>query len=105
MLNMLMEDVYATKDILKLMGIAPFLLVSLGLNGILILKTAFLSAQITEFGMVEAVSAHLVPMIWMEYVFPMVKFVTQIIMSIMQMEDANVWLDFIESVKYAQDAL
>ena len=105
MLNILMEDAHATKDILKWMGIARSLLANLDLNGILILKTAFLYVQIIEFGMEEAVPAQLELMIWMEYVFPTVKFVTQIIMSIMQMEDANVWLDFIESVKYAQDAL
>ena len=103
MLNLSMEDAHATKDILKWMGIARSLLVNLDLNGILILKTAFLYVQIIEFGMGEAVPAQLELMISMEYVFPMVKSVIQII-SISWMEDANVSLGFIELVKFAQDA-
>lgn len=103
MLNLSMEDAHATKDILKWMGIARSLLANLDLNGILILKTAFLYVQIIEFGMGEAVPAQLELMISMEYVFPMVKSVIQII-SISWMEDANVSLDFIELAKFAQDA-
>ncbi len=99
-----MEDVHAIQDILKSMDIAPSLLVSLDSNGIFILKTAFLYVQIIEFGMEEAVPVPLELMIWMEYVFPLVKSATQII-SIMWMADVNASLDFIELAKFALDVL